>query len=157
MSYTIIDLDSTISDDRWRQHHIDITIDNPMQRYHNYHLLAGFDDIANEQLFRPVAPGKLIITTSRPEFYAAITFEWLNRHNIKGIVLFRPTKCTWSSSALKQEQINTLRLRFGIKPEDIEVAYDDRHEVCAMYKKNKINAIQVLNLRKDQGLHGKSS
>lgn len=148
MSYIILDLDETISDDRWRQKEINLNIEG-MERWHNYHLLAGFDDVCNEQLFRDTGC-EIIIATGRYVLYAPITLEWLRRKNILAkIIMFRPNKDTRSPAELKHEQINTLIMQHGVKTEEIFCAYDDCHATCEMYRKRGIDAIQVLNCRKD--------
>ncbi|MCK5604474.1 hypothetical protein KAR91_21470 [Candidatus Pacearchaeota archaeon] len=148
MSYIICELDSVISDDKWREQHINIKTMG-MHRLHNYHLLAGFDDVCNEQLFRD-DKHELIILTNRPVFYSVITYEWLRKHDINPkAMLFRPTQSTMSPRQQKYDQLMNLFRLYEIKKEDIVAAYDYRHEVCKMYRTEGIHAEQVLNLRKD--------
>ncbi len=142
----IINLDGTISDDKWRERKINLNMSD-MSRYHEYNLLAGFDDVGNEHLFR----GKdIIVFTSRYNFYSAITFEWLRRNNIEPkILMFAPDNMRISHQDLRRQQLTMLfRNDSDIMPEMITTAYDNRHEVCTMYRKEGLHAEQVLNITK---------
>ena len=146
MSYIILNLDSTISDDKWRQPMIDLRHEGKL-RFHEYHLLAAFDEVVNKQLLNE---HDLIIFTGRLAFYKAITIEWLIRAGIvPKIIKFRDNKCNDSPSQLKHNMLQSLFLGHQIKKEDIICAYDDDYAVCQMYRKNGLQSIQVLNMRKD--------
>lgn len=147
MSYIILELDSVISDDKWREKHIDIKTMG-MHRYHGYHLLAGFDDVCNEQLF---SEHEIIILTDHPVFYSVITYEWLRRNNISPkIMMFRPTQSTMSTRQQRYDQLMSMFRLFDVKKEDIVAAYDYRHEVCKMYRTEGIHAEKVLNISKKE-------
>lgn len=135
----ILDLDNTIADDSWRIEHIDWECENPDGRYHIYHLLAAFDEIGNKHLFE--GKERIVIMTARPTFYAPITIEWLKRNGLVEFELYmRPDGCELHSSELKRAQLHHMFQFRGVKPEEIECAYDDRPDVIEMYKKNGVNA-----------------
>lgn len=147
MSYTILDLDGTISNDKWREKFINLK-EQGQYRYHDYHLLAGFDLVCNEQLIRTT--NDIIIITGRHVMYRVITMQWLHINNIKvKYIVFRPTKNDLPPAAMKNYLLTSLMLQHSIKLEDIEIAYDNCHSVCAMYRKMGLQAIQVLNRRND--------
>ena len=144
----ILDLDGTIADDKWRHKFINLKMKDPMMRDHDYNLVVGFDELCNEHLF---LDKEIIIITERPVFYKAITFEWLQRKGIKTkFIVFRPNGNTLPDHELKNIQLTSLMLQHSIKVEDIECAYDDNHAVIKMYEKFGIQAIAVLNRRKDE-------
>ena len=148
MKYIILDLDGTISDDKWREKFINLR-EQGQYRWHDYHLLAGFDLVCNEQLFRQTEHD-IIIITSRSLMYRVITMQWLHINNIQPkYIAFRPSKSTLPSADVKNGLLTSLMLQHSIKLEDIKCAYDDCHEVCVMYRKMGLQAIQVLDRRKD--------
>lgn len=148
MTYTILNLDGTISDDKWREKFINLK-ETGQYRYHDYQCLAGFDMVCNEQLFRASA-NELIIITSRPMLYQVITMQWLFTHNIPvKYIGLAPSRYTGSGSDLKNGLLTSLMLQHSIDLKDIEVVYESHPDVCTMYRKMGLQAIEVLNRRKD--------
>ena len=70
----LIDLDNCLCDDEWRIPYILWQKTNPMERYHNYHLLGAFDNIANKSVLlqRDV---EIVILTARPDFRWSLLFR----------------------------------------------------------------------------------
>lgn len=137
MSYIILDLDNCISDDGWR---IDrIRWDKSyQQRYHEYHMLSGFDKYRNSHL---VCGYDVVISTSRPQFYEQITRRWLFVYGIKPVMLlmrkdgdYRPTV---------QVKLEHHQATKDALPNDLHCIYDDNPAVIAMYKSLGINARQI--------------
>ena len=140
MPYAIFDLDNTISDDGWRINEIDWSKDHPFERYHRYHLLAGFDAFGNQDLVRNLPEGtEIVVFTARPEFYAPITQEWLERNKIDcAALLMRPTDDHAHSVELKQRQLRKFFELMDAEPSDVLCAYDDRQDVVQMYRDHNI-------------------
>lgn len=143
MKYIILDLDNTISNDGWRIPRIAWDEDKSFLRYHEYQLLAGFDQIGNEELFRNTAC-KIIIITGRPAFYAPIALHWLNLHGVNvDTALFRANDDHRSAVQVKHDLLYEFLKRRGIFPVDIACAYDDNHAAINMYKRISIKAQHV--------------
>jgi hypothetical protein len=133
----ILDLDNCISDDLWRIKHIDWSTDNMTARYHDYHSLAPFDDVANQHLWAGTAC-EIAVFTARPMMFMAAAEEWLHRQRIDYFALMmRPTDYHLPSDELKFDQLKQL-LNSGIDRRDIMAAYDDRPEVVRMYRRNGV-------------------
>jgi len=141
--YAIFDLDNTISDDSWRIQHIDWSRDNPFERYHRYHLLAGFDAFGNQDLVRNLPEGtQIVVFTARPDFYAPITQEWLERNGVDyAAMLMRPTDDHTHSVDLKRRQLRKFFAMMGTKPSDVLCAYDDRKDVVQMYRDHGVKGV----------------
>lgn len=140
MSVVILDLDNTIADDSWRIPYINWKAENPFVKYHNYHSLSGFDTAGNIDLFKD-SPHDIVIMTARPSIYAAVTLEWLHRQDIAPFeLLMRPDNDHNHSRLLKMRQFRELRAKHDIQVEDVVAAYDDREDVCAMFKEFGIKA-----------------
>ena len=145
MPYAIFDLDNTISDDGWRIKEIDWSKEHPFERYHRYHLLAGFDDFGNQELIEELPEGtEIVLFTARPIFYSAITQEWLERKQINyAALLMRPTDDNSHSVDLKHRQLLKMFKLMDAEPSDIICAYDDRKDVVQMYRDYKIKGYQT--------------
>lgn len=130
----ILDLDNCIANDGWRIPHIHWDTQDPVKRYHDYHSLAPWDNVGNEDLWTD-QPHAIIILTSRPETWRVQTEEWLRRNEIKHEVLLMRAENEYDPSwVVKQNQVLDLMM-LGYKiPQDIIAAFDDRPEVVAMYK-----------------------
>lgn len=138
----ILDLDNCISDDAWRIPKIRWQQTDPMRRYHDYHLLAGFDKLANKHLLSPDLP--LVIFTARPVMYRAITEEWLERNGIAiYALLMRNDNDHRSGPDVKETQLSWLLGAYNVSKSQIDMAYDDRPEIVEMYQRNGIKARQV--------------
>lgn len=140
MSAIILDLDNTISNDGWRIPAIDWTQTDPMRRYHRYHSLAPWDKVGNTELFSNT-PHDIIILTARPGMYRHTTEEWLRRMSVPyRVLLMRNNNDNRPSMALKKSQLTWLNDFYGFDLEDIVAAYDDREDVCEMYRAQGIEA-----------------
>lgn len=132
--YIILDLDNCIANDMWRIPAINWQWSNPTHRYHDYHSLAGFDEVGNEDLIWGHGK-KILIFTARPVQYAAITHEWLRRKGIEAAeVIMRNNGDHRSSAELKQAMALWLPGNYGIQLDEIAHAYDDREDVVQMYR-----------------------
>lgn len=140
MSFIVLDLDNCIADDQWRIPKINWQKKDPMDRYHEYHSLSGFDRAGNKDLFQKTKHD-IIILTARPVHYAPITMEWLNRQHIKPFALvMRNNDDHCPSVELKRKQMGWLMHLYGVNHKDIECAYDDRMDVVEMYLQHGIVA-----------------
>lgn len=133
MSAIILDLDNCIADDAWRIRYINWSFEDPLSRYHNYHLLAGFDRVGNQELFVNT-PHDIVVFTARPIMYQAITEEWLRRAGIvPAVLMMRDNNDHQHSRELKRQMLLTLLDNTPLTISDIAGAYDDRQDVIDMY------------------------
>ena len=72
MSVIILDLDNCIADDSWRIPKINWAAEDPLNRYHDYHSLSGFDTAHNHDLYINTRCD-IVIFTARPIMYRALT------------------------------------------------------------------------------------
>ena len=143
MKHIILDLDNTISNDGWRIPRIAWNEPLSFPRWHEYQLLAGFDQIGNEELFRDTGRGITIIT-GRSAFYAPITLHWLGLHGVKvDTALFRANNDHRHAVQVKEDLLFDFFKRSGTLPADVECAYDDNYDIIKMYKRVGVNATQV--------------
>lgn len=127
----ILDLDNCIADDGWRIQHINWQLKDPDRRYHDYHLLAAFDECKNVHLFN--GREDIIILTARPITFKAATVEWLFRNNVwHKHLLMRNVGDHRPSVKLKEAQLGWLT-EYAVGLSDIELAVDDRPDVLEMY------------------------
>ena len=140
MKYIILDLDNVIADDGWRISHIKNKSVAVFERYHDYQLLAGFDELCNENLFRG-RNCEIIISTGRSSFYKAIATYWLHHHNIKHhTLMMRDANDERTSLAVKRNHMR----RIMYLANDIHTVYDDHPKVIEMYRAAGIQARQIL-------------
>lgn len=140
MSAIILDLDNCVADDAWRIKHINWSAEDPLNRYHSYHLLAGFDRVGNQELFVNT-PHDIVVFTARPIMYRAITEEWLRRAGIfPAVLMMRDNEDHQHSRDLKRQQLLTLLDNSELTISDIAGAYDDRQDVIDMYTGLGVNA-----------------
>ena len=140
--YRILDLDNALCDDSWRIKHINWhKTGNP--RYHEYHLLCGFDEPSNLHLANNKGL-KNIVLTGRPTMVAGITAEWLRRHGVQfEHILMRPDDSVQRSVELKSMHLSWLYTYYDIEIGSIVDAYDDHPEIVEMYRAMGIDAHQV--------------
>ena len=140
MSFIILDLDNCVANDGWRIPAIQWDKENPLDRYHDYHSLAAFDQSGNRELYLN-CKHDIIILTARPVLYRAATEEWMRRNGIGyALVMMRDLDDHSPSTTLKRNQLQALFDNTDITPEKIICAYDDRPDVISMYKGMGINA-----------------
>lgn len=132
MKVRIVDLDSTVSDDRWRQWLIpnggDISAE---ETYRNYHILCDGDAVVNADIVRN-SPVPVVFVTSRPAYVREKTEQWLLANNLPYVALYmRPNGNEWGSPDLKRALVwkvcNDLCC-------DIESVWDDRLDVLDALK-----------------------
>lgn len=139
--HIIIDLDNCIANDAWRIPKINWQKSNPMERYHDYHSLSGFDQPGNLDIFKEHPGAIVIVFTARPVLYHAVTEEWLKRHRIPfEYIVMRNNQDNRHSLELKQTMLNWLPEMYNIQLDWIVGAYDDRPDVVDMYKSHGIPA-----------------
>lgn len=135
MSVIILDLDNCIADDSWRIPKINWAAEDPLNRYHDYHSLSGFDTAHNHDLYINTRCD-IVIFTARPIMYRALTEEWLRRHGVGyQLLMMRDMEDHSPSTELKHKQLMALFNNTDIKAGDIVGAFDDRPDVVAMYAK----------------------
>ena len=141
MNYVILDLDNCIADDAWRIPKINWQKSNPMERYHDYHSLSGFDRLGNQDILTRHESDEIIIFTARPVLYSALTQEWLRRNEVNyEYLVMRNNNDHRPSLELKRTMLMWMPDVYGIPLEDIVAAYDDRPDVVEMYRKYGIDA-----------------
>ena len=128
----ILDLDNCIADDAWRIPRINWQKTGDA-RYHDYHMLCAFDAVGNKRLF--AHENHVLILTGRPVMVRATTAEWLRRVGVNYLHLVMRNDGDQSpSAALKRKQVLWLRDFYGVELSDVRIAYDDREDICAMYR-----------------------
>lgn len=149
MSYRILDLDNCIADDAWRIPHINWQKTDPLERYHEYHSLSGFDELRNEALL--ATHEEIIVLTARPVHYSAVTHEWLRRKGVNPkFVLMRNNADKRSSVEVKSTQLDWLMEMYGlVSTAEITSAYDDRPDVIEMYARRGINCAMLKSIHND--------
>lgn len=143
MKYIILDIDNCISNDAWRVPRIAWHHKDNFLRYKDYHMLAPFDSLHNQHLYESAerAGHGIIIFTSRPVFYKAITEEWLRLAKVQWThLIMRNDKDYRSAIEVKAEHVKWLSEYYDIHLNDIVIAYDDRPEIVAMYQAHGLTA-----------------
>lgn len=139
--HIILDLDNCIADDAWRIPHIHWQHRNPADRYHDYHALAAFDALGNEDLLFGARAGadEVVIFTARPVLYRAPTEEWLRRNRVpfKHLIM-RNNNDHRPSLELKRTMLHWLPEVYDVPWASIIAAYDDRPDVVEMYRKHHV-------------------
>jgi hypothetical protein len=140
MSVIILDIDNCIADDKWRIPRINWQVEDPLNRYHDYHSLSAFDNAHNHDLYINTLCD-IVIFTARPIMYRALTEEWLRRHGVGyQMLMMRDMEDHSPSTELKRKQLMALFNNTDIKAGDIVGAFDDRPDVVQMYKEFGIPA-----------------
>lgn len=143
MNYIILDLDNCIADDAWRIPKINWQKSDPLDRYHDYHSLSGFDRLGNEDILARHKSDEIIIFTARPVHYSTLTQEWLRRNGVNyDCLVMRNNNDHCPSLALKRKMLHWLPEIYDIPLNKIVAAYDDRSDVVAMYREEGIQAFQ---------------
>lgn len=131
----IYDLDSCVSDDRWRLH--------LLPDYDTYHFFCPNDIPVNKEIWpKNLDEFSPIIITARPEKFRAHTEKWLKEHGFLYVEMYmRDNDDLRSSPDLKRSAVKKLLDEY-YDPK-ILMAYDDRDDVLAMYKTLGINTRKV--------------
>ena len=133
MSYIILDIDGCIADDGWRIPAINWHATDPFKRYDEYHKLSYLDPAGNHDLFKEQKHGILLLT-SRPVAYRALTERWLKGVGVQWhALLMRNNPDHRPSSVVKHWQVLEL-WHYGVALSEITCAYDDRPEILSMYR-----------------------
>ena len=87
---------------------------------------------------------KNIVITSRPYKFRTLTMEWLAKNGIEYTVLLMRGKGDLRPAwQVKQDALQYLRDIYDIHNKDIDIAYDDNEDVCAMYERQGIKCERV--------------
>lgn len=122
----IVDLDGTISDDRWRLPLIDYAMIDP---WGAYHAACAEDALIHAEILDTSLP--LVLITSRPEYVRPQTERWLVRYGIAPFLLsMRPNGCDWSSAVLKPRLLWMALRDYDL---EIEAIYDNDPSVLSGY------------------------
>ncbi len=138
----IFDLDGCVADDRWRRGRIP-ELANKTTDYDEYN--AGIKDdpvLARgaEILKAHLQEGDFIIfTTARPFRAAKDTCEWIARHfqimpNQDFIIMMRKDNDDRHTIEVKREFVEGFKSFAATSGRRILVAYDDRQDICLMYR-----------------------
>lgn len=131
---SIVDLDGCISDDRWRRHLIG-EANGAKDRYHEYHKCLLRDEPAN---LHEIVGDQFVIITGRPVRYRELTTLWLRDVGIEPLyTMMRNDNDHRPVGELKGLMLQALLdvNSYGIQPEEIIDAIDDREVVVAEYRK----------------------
>ncbi len=140
MKHIILDLDNCIADDSWRIPKINWQKTNPMERYHDYHSLSGFDRPGNLDILEAHSDAAVIVFTARPVQYSAVTYEWLRRNKIPyEYLVMRNNNDHRPSLDLKRSMLKWLPELYDVPLSTIVAAYDDRADVVEMYRSEGID------------------
>lgn len=134
----IVDLDSTVSDDSWRQWMILPEESDSNEKYHAYHIHCSEDELINRWIIDE-SPVPIIFLTARPEYMREKTEQWLKKNNITPLlILMRANDDHSSSPKMKKRAMEDIS-RFV----SFECAYDDREDVVQMYRNLGVEAVLV--------------
>ena len=133
----IIDLDNCIADDGWRIPMIGakpewIEMPSAFDNFYAYNALSIWDELRNADIL--CHNGLNAILTARPTIYRSITEMWLRRNNVQWChMIMRNMDDERRSLDVKRTQVQWLLAFYGLSPDQIEVAYDDREDIVSMY------------------------
>lgn len=144
--FVIFDIDNCVADDGWRLPLIKWDEPDMEKRYDDYHRASLADRAGNVAHFdREMRIGLIpIFMTARPVAFAAQTEAWLreklgvDRH----ILLCRNNNDHRASVEVKREMLSWL-FQYDVRLDCVMRAYDDRADICAMYREFGIDAIQM--------------
>ena len=122
----VVDLDGTISDDRWRRWLIDAGESEVDEVYHHYHLQLERDEFVNPWVVQG-SQCPIVLVTARPAYVREMTERWLKKNGVPfHSLLMRPEGDHSPSPELKLKLIGSAGL-------EVECAFDDRADVIAAY------------------------
>lgn len=131
MRARILDIDGCIAHDAWRIPQIDWSTDDLFKRYDAYHRLSPRDKAGNIDLFLLVEE-PIVVLTSRPVHYRALTAVWLKRNGCRyAALIMRNNDDHRRSTDVKRDQVRALP-EYGVTA--VSCAYDDRPEILRMYR-----------------------
>jgi hypothetical protein len=134
----IVDLDSTVSDDVWRQWMIVPDEPDSNEKYHAYHVHCDRDYVINRHIVDE-SPVPVVFLTARPEYLRKKTTDWLAANKLKHLsLLMRSNSDHTPSPEMKKRALSSIA-RFHT----VERAYDDRPDIVAMYRAQGIEGVLV--------------
>ena len=136
----IVDLDRTITDDRWRYWLIDPSLpDTDPNKYYAYHLHCGGDTVINRYIVDE-SPVDVFFLTARHEYVRKQTTQWLrdNNFNYKALIM-RHDHNHVPSAQMKAQAVRSLLHTY-----DIEKAYDDREDIIQAYAELGVKGVLVV-------------
>jgi hypothetical protein len=138
-SIRIVDLDRTITDDRWRYWLINPRLpDTDPTKYYAYHNHCGGDEVINRHIVDE-SPVDVFFLTARHEYVRWQTMNWLHKNGFDyKALLMREDDNHESSAKMKQKKVAEL-----MKTYTIEGAYDDRLEILNAYTQLGIKGVWV--------------
>jgi hypothetical protein len=138
-SIRIVDLDRTITDDRWRYWLINPQLpDTDPNKYYAYHLHCGGDTVINRQIVDE-SPVEVFFLTARHEYVRRHTEKWLQQNGFRyKQLLMRADNNHEPSTKLKQKVAREL-----MKTYSIEGAYDDRLDILNAYTEIGVKGVWV--------------
>jgi len=136
----ICDVDNVLNDDRWRRPFINMEHPDLMARFHTYHSMSMHDWSFNSHLLRENC--EVWLFTCMPERYRKLRMAWLREHGMPYYgMLMRRDGDERESPLVKSDMLTALLARSS--RDDIEICYDDRADVCEMYRARGFIAKQV--------------
>jgi len=136
MRVRVVDLDGTISDDRWRRWLIDEGESEVDRVYHHYHIHLEGDEFVNRWVVRcPDRP--VVLVTARPAYLREASERWLKKNGIQfHSLLMRPEGDHSTSPELKLKLIDLAGL-------EVDFAFDDRTDVISAYRSRGYSTIHL--------------
>jgi hypothetical protein len=139
--FTIFDCDNVLADDSWRIPLINWKQPSMDLRYRPYHLASAFDEPGNRKLLKRLLTEQVLIFTAMPEEYRVLRQLWFNHRRIGyNRIYMRPDGNHEPSVSLKRWMLYQAYQDFGIGPQHIAIAYDDRPDVVEMYAEEGVRA-----------------
>lgn len=144
VSTLCVDIDGVIADARHRQHHLE----GRWRDWESFFVAASHDSVIPEQVeFLTAVPEEQMIAlvTSRPDWVAGITVEWLERKEIRwDVLIMRTTGDHGPSAKMKTIAVKQLRSQ-GFNP---ILAIDDHPNNIAAYERLDLKTFFI-----DSGYH----
>ncbi len=136
----IFDMDGTLADSRWRQHHL-MGIKKDWKAWNT----GMIHDLPNEEIIQFTHIAKemginVIICTGREILYKQDTEDWLKMHGVPYDMLFmRKEKDYRKDQFIKKEMLEAIKF-LGYEP---ELSFDDRDRVVKMWREEGIRCFQI--------------
>lgn len=145
----IFDLDNCLSHDEWRLKYINKGADNYRLMYLDYHERCELDNLSNRRFFDRARflHDRVVIFTGRPVEFRVKTERWLDHRQLHVDQVFMRGVSDYRSSVdLKRDMLEKLSATHNII-----TAYDDRPDICSMYREQGIKSVQRLYCYKEIG------
>lgn len=144
----VFDIDDTLADARWRDNLLPPQgLWTDPNAWHRYHLASRNDQpiLENITLLRTLrkAGSKIVLSTSRPLRWMALTEAWLQTNGCSldniFLMLMRSNDDLSPTAQLKVGHVGSLALK-GLR---VDYVFDDHPEVCAALSSLGFNVMQV--------------